>query len=80
MCVCVCVCVCTCVCVKQQYPNGLSISLLMERSQVHYPTGAVVSLSKELCSHCYSPPICINVDLVLAGEVNAKLFISHLCG
>ena len=34
---------------------------------------AAVSLSKELYSHCSSPPSCINGDLAIAGEANAKL-------
>ena len=39
------------------------------------PTAAtVVSLSKELYSHCSSPP----ADLAIAGEANAKLYMYHL--
>ena len=87
MCVCVCAraCVCVCVyacvgaCVYQQRPNGLSIDLEIKRFQVQCSAGAaVISLSKELYSHCSSPPSCINGDLALAREANAKL--SNLCG
>ena len=62
--VCVCVCVRACVCV--------------EHWTVRRSAAAVVSLSKELYSHCSSPPSCINGDLAIAGEVNAKLCMSHL--
>ena len=52
--------------------------MLIERSQVRCPAAAVVSLSKKLYSHCSSPPSCIKGDLAIAGEVNAKLCMSHL--
>ena len=72
VCVCACMCPCTyrCVCV--------CVGLLTKRSPVHCPAAAVVSLSKELYSHCSSPSSYINGDLAIAGEANAKLCMSHL--
>ena len=74
--VCVCVCVCVYVCVRQQYPYGL----LTERFPVQCSAAvvAIVSLSKELHSHCSSPPSCINGDLAIIGEANTKLCMFHL--
>ena len=60
---------------RQQYPCGYSVSLLTKRSPVLFPAAAVVSLSK---SHCSSPPSCINGDLAIGGEANAKLCMSLL--
>ena len=63
---------CLCACVS-------SVGLPITRSLVQCPTAAVVvSLSKELYSYCSSPPSCINGDLTIAGEANAKLCMSHL--
>ena len=36
--------------------------LVIERSQVQCSAGVVVSLSKELYSHCSSPPSCVTGD------------------
>ena len=57
-----CVCVCVCVCV-------CFVRQWLANQEV--------SLSKELYSHCSSPPSCINGDLAVAGEANAKLCMSH---
>ena len=77
-CVCVCACVracvhaCVCVCVEA---TGLSIRLLTESSPVQYPAAAVVSLNKEVYSHCSSLP---SYDLAIAREANSKLCLSLL--
>ena len=50
--------------VSASAPQGAA---LIERSQVQCPAAAVVSLNKEIYSHCSSPPSCINGDLAVAG-------------
>ena len=76
--VCVCVCLSVCVVCEAAVPLWLEVSLLTKRSPVQCPAAAVVSLSKELYSHCSSAPSCINGDLAIAEESNAKLCMSHL--
>ena len=48
------------------------------RSPVQCPTAAAASLSKELYSHCSSPPSSVNVLMGTSVEVNAKLCMYHL--
>ena len=49
-----------------------------EKSPIQCPAAAVVSLNKELYSHCSSPPSCINGGLAIAGEADAIQSMSHL--
>ena len=66
-----------CVC-EAAVPLWLELQLADRGVAGRCPAAAVVSLSKELYSHCSSPPSCINGDLAIAGEANAKPCMSHL--
>jgi len=50
----------------------LGFGLPIKRFPVGCPAAAIVSLNKELYSHCSSLPSCINGDLAIAGEANAN--------
>ena len=79
-----CVCMFVCVCVLCIYVYVCTCVFLCVNvcTRMRVCVGMYVSLSKELYSHCSSPPSCINEwvnrDLAIAGEPNAKLCMSHL--
>ena len=78
-CVHVCLSACVCMCVCEAAVTLRLEGWLTDREVASLmPSAAVVSLSKELYSHCSSPPSCINGDLAIAGEANVKLCVSHL--
>ena len=59
---------------------GLSIGLVIARSQVRCPVPSVavtvVSLSKELYSHCSSQPSCINGQISLISTARSSVATS----